>query len=108
MNVYIITQSRSSTFINIHILKQIYIPLRIKEITNTTCLHRIQVTPFASSMCQPSQEVFSHQPPQGSGRTGFLVDEVITGQAFLQVLRDSLVSIIPPMPNTRSSTAGVV
>ena len=107
MNVYIITQSWSSTIINIHILKLIYIPL-IKEITNTTCLHRIQVTLFASSMCQPSQEVFSHQPPQGPGLMGFLVDEVIMGQAFLQVLRDSLVSIIPPMPNTRSSTAGVV
>ena len=42
--MYIITLSRSSTFINIHILKVIYIPLRIKEITNTTCLNRIKVT----------------------------------------------------------------
>ena len=108
MNVYIITQSWSSTFINIHILKLIYISLRIKEITNITCLHRIQVTLFASSMCQPSQGVFSHQPPQGPDCMGFLVDEVIMGQAFLQVLQDSLVSIIPPMPNTRSSTARVV
>jgi len=108
MNVYKITQSRSSTFINIHILKLIYIPLRIKEITNTTCLHRIQIIPFALSMYQPSQEVFSRQPPRGPGRMGFLVDKVIMGQDFLQVLRDSLVSIIPPMPNTRSSTTGVV
>lgn len=86
MDVYIITQSRSSTSINIDILKLIYIPLRIKEITNTTCLHRTQVTLFASSMCQPSQEAFSRQPPQGPGRVGFVVDEVVMGQAFLQVL----------------------
>jgi len=108
MNVYIITQSQSSTFINIHILKLIYIPLRITEITNTTCLNRLQVTLFALSMCQPSHELFSRPPPQGPGCVGFVVDEVVMGQAFLQVLRDSLVSIILPIPNTRSSTTGVV
>ena len=63
---------------------------------------------FASTMPQPSQDAFSRQPPQGPGRVGFVVDEVVMGQAFLQVLRDSVVSIIPPMPNTRSSTTGVV
>ena len=63
---------------------------------------------FALSKCQPSHEVFSRQPPQGPGRVGFVVDEVVMGQVFLQVLRDSLVSIILPIPNTRSSTTGVV
>ena len=59
-------------------------------------------------MCQPSHELFSRPPPQGPGRVGFVVDEVVMGQVFLQVLRDSLVSIILPIPNTRSSTTGVV
>ena len=44
MNVRIIIQSQSSSFINTHILKIIYTPLRINEITNTIRLHRIQVT----------------------------------------------------------------
>ena len=41
---------------------------------------------FASTMRQPSQDAFSRQPPQGPGRVGFVVDEVVMGQAFLQVL----------------------
>jgi len=63
---------------------------------------------LASSTCQPSHEAFSRQPHRGPGRVGFVVDEVVVGQVFLQVLRYSSVSITSPMPNTRSSTTGVV